>query len=114
MECGDYDSTNTFPFGVLEIRRRHDLSRISDEARIPRPPSTDADDGELSDEEDIDDDSLSLPELPSPVEIVSMNRDDKETRARRLVARLGQPFGALFNVYAGIGSMYDRLQEGSG
>ncbi|KAF8129766.1 hypothetical protein EV363DRAFT_1168408, partial [Boletus edulis] len=57
---------------------------------------------ELSDEE-IDDDSLSLPELPSPVDIVSMNRDDKETRARRLVARLGQPFGALFNVYAGIG-----------
>ncbi|KAF8414966.1 hypothetical protein L210DRAFT_3465597 [Boletus edulis BED1] len=107
---------NTLPFGMLEIRTRHDLSRMKPVylvhpwldtllqhenmhsaafvEDVAQPASPDMDDGEISDEE-IDDDSLSLPELPSPVEIVSMDKDDRETRARRLVARLRQPFGAL-------------------
>ncbi|KAF8135597.1 hypothetical protein EV363DRAFT_1256153 [Boletus edulis] len=107
---------NTLPFGMLEIRTRHDLSRMKPVylvhpwldtllqhenmhsaafvEDVAQPASPDMDDGEISDEE-IDDDSLSLPELPSPVEIVSMDKDDREARARRLVARLRQPFGAL-------------------
>ncbi|KAF8129810.1 hypothetical protein EV363DRAFT_1417516 [Boletus edulis] len=111
--------TNTIPFGVLEIRTKHDLSRMKSlylvhpwldtllqhtimhstgfiEDVVPA-----SDDGGISDDE-IDneevDDSVSLdelPSLPSPVEIISMDREDRETRARRLVARLRQPFGAL-------------------
>ncbi|KAF8123581.1 hypothetical protein EV363DRAFT_1356177 [Boletus edulis] len=118
--------TNTFPFGVLDIRTRHDLSRMKPiylvhpwldtllqhenmmhstafiEEDVVPPPSPDTDDGENSgdeiDNEEVDDDSASLdelPSLPSPVEIISMDREGRETRARRLVARLKQPFGAL-------------------
>ncbi|KAF8123583.1 hypothetical protein EV363DRAFT_1356190, partial [Boletus edulis] len=105
--------TNTFSFGVLDIRTRHDLSRMKPiylvhpwldtllqhenihsaafMEDVVQPASPDTDDGEISDEE-IDDDSLSPPELPSPVEIISMDREGRETRARRLVARLRQPF----------------------
>ncbi|KAF8129771.1 hypothetical protein EV363DRAFT_1336453 [Boletus edulis] len=118
--------TNTTPFGVLEVRTKHDLSRMKPiylvhpwldtllqhenmmhstafmEEDVVPPPSPDTDDGGSSgdeiDNEEVDDDSASLdelPSLPSPVEIISMDREGRETRARRLVARLRQPFGAL-------------------
>ena len=60
------------------------------------PPSPDTDDEEIYDEE-IDDNSSPLAEFeapPIPV-LVRMEPMDRETRARRLVARLRQPFGAL-------------------
>ena len=58
------------------------------------PPSPNTDDEEIW-EEINDSASLAVPELPSfptPMRMVPM---DRETRARRLVARLRQPFGAL-------------------
>jgi hypothetical protein len=107
----------TLPFGMMEIKTSHDLSRMSSlylvhpwletllgredmqsgefvDADVAPPPSPNTDDEEISDE---DDDSSSLPEpespsIPAPVRMVPM---DPETQARRFVARLRQPFGAL-------------------
>ena len=112
---------NTHAFGMVEIKTRSDLSRMNSlylvhpwldtlldhedmqsglfvEDEPSQPPSPSTDDEEICDEEiEIDDDSSSLPEsepplLPSPVRMAPI---DKETGARRLVARLRQPFGAL-------------------
>ena len=71
---------------------------------VAPPPSSSTDDEEICDEE-IDDDSSLLPEpespsLPAPVRMVPM---DRETRARRLAARLRQPFGALLVTLASTG-----------
>jgi hypothetical protein len=118
---------DTVAFGTVEIKTRQDLSRmkslylvhpwldtilereemqsgafIEDDATPPHSPNTD--DEEVSDEE-IDDDSLSVPEPesplhPAPVRTVPL---DRETRARRLVARLRQPFGALLLTLASTG-----------
>ncbi|KAF8128153.1 hypothetical protein EV363DRAFT_1170756 [Boletus edulis] len=71
---------------------------------VSPPPSLNTDDEVISDE-DIDDDASSIAELelpshPTPVHTVPM---DRETRARRLVARLGQPFGALLVTLASTG-----------
>ena len=110
---------NTRPFGIVEIKTRSDLSRMKYlylvhpwldallehedmqsgvfmEDDVTSPPSPNTDDEETCDEEIVDDFS-SLPEpdspvLPTPVSILPRNR---ETRARHLVARLRQPFGAL-------------------
>ncbi|KAF8439762.1 hypothetical protein L210DRAFT_3645759 [Boletus edulis BED1] len=108
--------TDTAAFGTVEITTREDLSRmkslylihpwldallehedihsgafVADDAPPPSPNT------EISDEEFDDDDSLPLPEpeLPlhhAPEHVAPM---DEETRARRFVARLRQPFGAL-------------------
>jgi len=118
---------DTLAFGMVEIKTRYDLSRMNSlylvhpwldtvlerediqsgvfvEDDVVPPRSPDTDDEEIRDEE-IDDDSSSLPEpespsLPAPVRIVPM---DRETRARRLVARLGQPFGGLLVTLASTG-----------
>jgi hypothetical protein len=110
---------DTLAFGMVEIKTRHDLSRMNSlylvhpwldtllehediqscvlvEDDVVPPPSPNTVDEEIWDEE-IDDDSSSLPEsehpsFPAPARMVPM---DRETRARRLVARLRQPFGAL-------------------
>ena len=61
---------------------------------LPPPPSPNMDDEEICDEE-IDDDSWSHPDPPSLPDPVRMAPMDREMRARRLVACLRQPFGAL-------------------
>jgi hypothetical protein len=120
---------DTPAFGIVEIKTRFDLSRMNSlylvhpwldtlleredmqssifmEDDVVPPPSPNTDDEELCDEEiELDDDSLSLPDseplsLPAPVRMVPM---DRETRARRLVARLRQPFGALLVTLASTG-----------
>jgi hypothetical protein len=75
---------------------------------ISIPPSLNTDDGELSNEQ-IDDDAPSLtepesPSLPAPVHPIPMDRD---TGARRLVARLRQRFGALLVTLAATGRAVD-------
>jgi hypothetical protein len=118
---------NTRAFGIVEITTRHDLSRMkflylvhpwldtllehegmhsgvfTDDDTIP-PPSPNMDDEKICDEE-TDDDSSSLPEpeSPSPPTAVSVLPMDRETRARQLVARLRQPFGALLVTLASTG-----------
>jgi hypothetical protein len=117
---------DTLAFGMVEIKTRYDLSRmkslylahpwldtlleredmqsgvmVEDDAM---PPSPNTDDEEICDE-DIDDDSSSLLELdsssrPAPLHMAPM---DRETRARRLVTRLRQPFGALLVTLASTG-----------
>ncbi|KAG6375218.1 hypothetical protein JVT61DRAFT_3431 [Boletus reticuloceps] len=111
---------DTIAFGMVEIRTRYDLSRMrslylihpwldsliehggaftEDDVLPPPSPSTDDEDisGDELDNEDIDDDSSSLsePELPSIPTPAQRAPVDRETRARELVARLRQPFGAL-------------------
>jgi len=109
---------DTVPFGTVEIRTRHDLSRMQSlylvhpwldtlleredmhssvlvEDDVAPPPSLNTVDEEIWAEIDDDSSSLAVPEFPSfptPVRTVPM---DRETQARRLVARLRQPFGAL-------------------
>ena len=116
----------TLAFGMVEIKTRYDLSRMNSlylvnpwlDALLERediqsevfvagdvvpPPSPNTDDEEISDEETNDDSSLLEPEspsLPTPVRMLPM---DRETRARRLVARLRQPFGALLVTLASTG-----------
>ncbi|KAF8550490.1 hypothetical protein OG21DRAFT_1513946 [Imleria badia] len=114
---------DTVVFGMVEIKTRQDLSRmkslylihpwldiildrndtqsgsfIEDDSEVTPPPSPHTDEEEISDEE-VDDDSWSVPDPkvsapapPAPVHVAPM---DREMRARRLVARLRQPFGAL-------------------
>ncbi|KAF8435992.1 hypothetical protein L210DRAFT_3648270 [Boletus edulis BED1] len=114
--------TDTTAFGMVEVRTRHDLSRMRSlflvqpwldtllehedtrggafvEDGVVLQPSGNSDDEEISDEEvgyeEIDNDSSPPPgtlPLPSLVEIEPV---DRETGARRLAARLRQPFGAL-------------------
>ena len=120
---------DTLAFGMVEIKTRFDLSRMKSlylvhpwldtllerddmhssifvEDDVVQPLSPNTDDEEVYDEEiEIDDDSLSLhepesPSVPAPVRMVPM---DRETRARRLVARLRQPFGALLVTLASTG-----------
>jgi hypothetical protein len=116
---------DTLAFGMMEIKTRHDLSRMKSlylvppwletlleredmqsdafvEGDVTPSPSPNPDDEEISDE---DDDSASLPEpespsIPAPVRMVPM---DPETRARRFVARLRQPFGVLLLTLASTG-----------
>ena len=124
---------DTLAFGVVEIKTRHDLSRmktlylvhpwldvflehedmqndvfVEDHGAPPPSPNSDDEekyDDEYDDENDDDSNTGSIPEtdhpsLPDPVRVVPM---DRETRARRLVARLRQPFGALLLTLAATG-----------
>ncbi|KAF8554678.1 WD40 repeat-like protein [Imleria badia] len=130
-----YHVDNT-PFGAVEIKTRHDLSRMKllylvypwldtildrekmqsgafIEDDVTPPLSANTDDEEISNEEIEDDEeffdanddfsSLAVPEassLPTPLHMAPM---DRERRARRLVARLRQPFGALLLTLAATG-----------
>ncbi|KAF8127215.1 hypothetical protein EV363DRAFT_1172885 [Boletus edulis] len=70
------------------------------------PPPSPLADGEDIDDEEIDDNVSSFPEAQLPVTSlfpVRMPSMSKETRARRLVARLRQPFGALLVTLASTG-----------
>ena len=116
---------DTVAFGALEIRTREDLSRAGSlylvhpwlEAVMDRrgvqnsvvteddvaSPNTD-DDEFYDDNTDDASSSLSGPESPSqPSPVHSMVPLDKETRVRRLAARLRQPFGALLVTQASTG-----------
>jgi hypothetical protein len=118
---------DTVVFGMVEIKTRQDLSRmkslylvhpwletildrdeeqsgafIEDDEAPPPSPSTDDEEGC---DEKIDDDFSSLLEresllLPALGRMAPM---DREMRARRLVARLRQPFGALLVTLAAAG-----------
>ena len=119
---------DTLAFGMVGIKTRYDLSRMNslylvhpwldtllerenvqsgvmvEDDGMPPSPDTDDEDLDICDEE-IDDDSSFLLEpeplsLPVRVRTVPM---DRETRARRLVARLRQPFGALLVALASTG-----------
>ena len=121
---------DTLAFGMVEIKTRYDLSRmnvlylahpwldalleredvqgglVGDDDTAP-PPSPNTDNGEIPDGEVGDDpSSLPVPDVPEalsrpvPTCMVPM---DKEMRARRLVARLRQPFGALLFTLASTG-----------
>ena len=116
---------DTLAFGKMEVKTRHDLSRMKSlylvhpwletlleredmqsdafvEDDVASLPSPSTDDEEIPDEDD-DSSSLPEPESPSihaPVRMVPM---DTETRARRFVARLRQPFGALLVTLASTG-----------
>ena len=118
---------DTLAFGMVEIKSRYDLSRMNSlylvhpwldtlleredmqsgifvEDNVVPPPSPNTDDEGICGEE-IGDTSSSLPEsespsFPAPVRMVPM---DREMRARRLVARLRQPFGALLVTLASTG-----------
>ena len=117
-------------FGMVEIKTRQDVSRLNSlylvhpwldnlldredmqtgvfmEDDIAEPLSPGTDDEDIFDEEideEVEDDSLPLPEprtplAPAVVDTVPM---DKETRALRLIARLRQPFGGLLLTLASI------------
>ena len=110
---------DTLAFGMVEITTRHYLSRMGSlylvhpsldslleqehlqggafvEDDVAPPPSPDTDDEDISDDE-FDDEASFVPasETPSHPVRVSTVPVDRETRARRLVARLRQSFGAL-------------------
>ncbi|KAF8439838.1 hypothetical protein L210DRAFT_3504264 [Boletus edulis BED1] len=111
---------DTLAFGMVEITTRHDLSRMKTlylvhpwldnlmeqedthgdvfvEDDTAPPPSPNTDDEEVTDDDFDDDDALPVPEPEFPSHGPPEDRApmDRETRARRLVARLRQPFGAL-------------------
>ncbi|KAF8127262.1 hypothetical protein EV363DRAFT_491491 [Boletus edulis] len=123
---------DTIAFGMVEIRTRYDLSRMRSlylihpwldnlvehgdmhggaftENDVLPPPSPNTDDEDISgdelDNEEIDDNdsSLSEPELPAIPTPAQRASVDRETRARQLVARLRQPFGALLLTVASTG-----------
>ena len=132
---------NTRAFGMVEITTRYDLSRMKSlylvhpwldtlmereevqsgifvEDDVMPPPSPNTDDEEICDEEIHDDSSswlLPEPESPSLLTSVRMVSMDRETRARRLVARLRQPFGALLVTLASTGrrAAYKRVAADS-
>ena len=108
---------DTVPFGPVEINTRHDLSRrkllylihpwftILEREGMPNgafaeddvvlPPSPDADEGEIPDEEVQGTLLPREPESTSRAASLLVTLMDRETLARRLIARLRQPFGAL-------------------
>ena len=113
--------TDTDTFGTVEIKTRQDLSRMNflylvhpwldtllerqdgghvEDAMPPRSPNT---------EEEIDDDSSSFAELQMPLQPVHVRMEpmDKETQARRLVAHLRQPVGALLVTLTSAGGRAD-------
>jgi hypothetical protein len=118
---------DSLAFGKVEIKTRHDLSWMKSlylvhpwleslleredtqsgvlvEDDVSPPPSPSTDDEEICDEEiDVDSSSEPEPEFPSLGAPVPMMPLDRETRARRFVARLRQPFGALLVTLASTG-----------
>ncbi|KAF8433860.1 hypothetical protein L210DRAFT_3506823 [Boletus edulis BED1] len=128
---GRVHRADTIPFGMVEIRTRQDLSRmgplylvhpwldtlmehedsrggtfVEDDALSHSP---NLDDEATSDDEivceEIDDDSSSLdePHVPPLPLLMHTTPLDRETGARRLVARLRQSFGALLFTPASMG-----------
>ena len=116
--------TETVDFGMVEIKTRYDLTlmkslylvhpwldtlleredksnMVAEEEALPPSPNTDDEisDGEISD----DASSLAEPELPSHPAPDHMPPIDRGMRARRLVAHLRQPFGALLLTLASTG-----------
>jgi len=102
--------TDTLAFGTIEIQTRHDLSwmnslylihpwldtlldceNMQDSTHVEDDVTPPPDDEEISDWET----DYTEPESPPPAAPVRKVPLDMETRARRLVARLRQPFGAL-------------------
>ncbi|KAF8547486.1 hypothetical protein OG21DRAFT_1450227 [Imleria badia] len=118
---------DTVAFGMVEIKTSHKLSRMEslylvcpwldtllergDKSSVtmeedivpPRSPNTE------EEEEEIDDDSspFAEPELPSQPARARTISMDRETRARRLVAHLRQPFGALLVTLVSAGGRAD-------
>ncbi|KAG6371328.1 hypothetical protein JVT61DRAFT_9623 [Boletus reticuloceps] len=101
---------DTIAFGKVEIRTRHNLSRMGSlylvhpwldtllqHGNIHSSAIVEEDEdiyGEDTDDEKGDDDSSppESPSSPAPVQLIPV---DRETGARRLVACLRQPFGAV-------------------
>ncbi|KAF8123611.1 hypothetical protein EV363DRAFT_1272508 [Boletus edulis] len=104
---------DTIAFGRVEIRSRHNLSHMNSLYLVHPWLDTLLQHGNMhsgafvgndeeifeenTDDEESDDDSSSLsepesPSFPAPVQIIPV---DRETGARRLVACLRQPFGAV-------------------
>ena len=118
---------DTIAFGTVEITTRQDLSRMhtlylvhpwldtllerentqsnpTTQEGVASSRSPNTDDDRISDEEGDDASFLaSVPEAPSIPVTVRTVPMDKDTRARRLVARLRQPFGALLLTLASEG-----------
>jgi len=122
---------DTLTFGTVRIKTRHDLSRMNSlylvhpwldtlleredksgaivrEDIVP-PPSPNMDDEEIPDEEIDDEEEEEILDegvddgassCPAPAHTIPL---DRETRARRLVAHLRQPFGALLVTLASTG-----------
>ncbi|KAF8127561.1 hypothetical protein EV363DRAFT_1172210, partial [Boletus edulis] len=105
---------DTSAFGMVEIITRQDLSRMhslylvhpwldalleQEEMHSGTSVEDDAhntDDAEIFDEEfDHDSSPLPEPELPFHIARQHLVPIDRETRARRFIAHLRQPFGAL-------------------
>ncbi|KAF8439815.1 hypothetical protein L210DRAFT_3540401 [Boletus edulis BED1] len=105
---------DTPAFGMVEIITRQDLSRMHSlylvhpwlDALLEQEgmysgtsvedDAHNTDDAEIFDEEfDVDSSPLPEPELPFHIARQHLVPIDRETRARRFVARLRQPFGAL-------------------
>lgn len=126
---------DTVEFGVVEIKTRQDLSRMKSfylvhpwldallerediqndaflEDEILQPPSPDMGDEELVDEE-MDVRSIRSSLFPKPLSPLPAHVQtapvDRETGARRLVARLRQPFGALLLKLVSTGRRYSRV-----
>ncbi|KAF8127576.1 hypothetical protein EV363DRAFT_1433463 [Boletus edulis] len=129
---------DTPAFGTVEITTKHDFSQIKSlylvhpwldslleqenmcggafvEDDVVPPPTPPTDGEEIPDDEL--EDSMPLPESKLPSYAASWhNAMDRETLARRLVARLRQPFGALLLTPAassGRGTDYKRVAADS-
>ncbi|KAF8554674.1 WD40 repeat-like protein [Imleria badia] len=113
-----YDLTRVKPLYLVHpwldtLLEREDKSHVIIQEDIVPPPSPHTDDEEISDKE-IDDDeeffdandyfsSLTEPVPPPQAAPARMVPTDREMRARRLVSRLRQPFGALLVTLASTG-----------
>ena len=116
---------DTLAFGMVKIKTRYDLSRMNslylvhpwldtlleredmqsgvfgvDDVMPPPSPNEEICDDEIEDSSSLHESES--PSLPAPVRMVPMDTQ-RETRARRLVARLRQPFGALLVTLASTG-----------
>ena len=118
---------DTAIFGTVEIRTRHDLSRMESlylvhpwlDTLLERGAFVE-DDEQISDEEVDDDEIRDVPMTTSEPKFLSHPTParaapvDRATRVRRLVARLRQPFDALLLTSTGRGGMdYRRVAADS-
>ncbi|KAF8439913.1 hypothetical protein L210DRAFT_3760855 [Boletus edulis BED1] len=117
---------DTPAFGMVEITTKHDLSRFKslylihpwlDSLLQQEPMHNSAFEGDdiappssNTDDEFDDSSSIQLPSQSAPVDMVPT---DKETRARRFVARLKQPFGALLVTPVATGRAMDYRRVGA-
>ena len=103
---------------LLEREDRRSITTAEDPTSLPSP---NADEEEISDEEVIDEQDIAdeedeefvaeSPSLPQPELPSSDPPMDRETRARRLVAHLRQPFGAILLALttSGVRTDYKRV-----